>query len=75
MSTPAVQDMYPFDPEGSIFLPKTEYPEREFDRWYFELLIGRGVGRDRQPQELFAMNEELTRMRQRYLGKTACREQ
>ena len=74
MSTPAVQDTYPFDPEGSIFLPKTQYPEREFDRWYFELLTGRGIGRDRQPQELFALNEELTHMRLRYLGKAACRD-
>ena len=71
MNTPVPHDTQPFDPEGSIFLPTTQYPEREFDRWYFELLIGRGIGRDRTAEEILLLGQELAVMRQRYLGTVA----
>ena len=60
-----------FDPEGSIFLPKTQHPAREFDRWYFELMMGRGIGRDKEAEEILRLHEELKMMRTRILGGTA----
>lgn len=58
-------------PEGSIFLPLTQNPTREFDKWYFELLTGRGIGRDLEEGVSIMLGEELSRMKKLYLGHTA----
>ena len=66
-----------FDPRGSIFFPKTEYPLREFGDWGAAIYMRRGslfpgvtsatVTLERQ-QEL---HEELTRVRDWYMGQLA----
>ena len=60
-----------FDPEGSIFLPKTSNPEREFDNWRLQLLLGRGIGEGRSHDELIALDSQVQEARARYLGSKA----
>lgn len=60
-----------FDPEGSIFLPKTSNPEREFDHWRFELLLGRGIGEGKTYEQLVKLDEQVQEARSRYMGAKA----
>ena len=59
------------DPEGSIFLPKTDCPEREFDSWNLQLLLGRGVAEGRDYDEIQLLSDELQEIRARYIGANA----
>ena len=60
-----------FDPEGSIFLPKTGNPTREFDNWRLQLLLGRGIGEGRTHDELIELDAQVQAARSRYLGARA----
>lgn len=66
-----------FDPRGSIFLPKTEYPEREFSEWEFSLLARRGalfpdITSDSETYGYQCdLYDELCRVRSWYMGKLA----
>ena len=66
-----------FDPRGSIFLPKTEYPMREFSEWEFSILARRGelFPNITSDTETFAyqceLYEEFCGVRSWYLGKLA----
>ena len=57
-----------FDPEGFIFLPKTSNPEREFDNWRLQLLLGRGIGEGRSHEEIMMLDAQVQEARSRYLG-------
>ena len=60
-----------FDPEGSIFLPKTDNPEREFDNWRLQLLLGRGIGEGKTHEEVVELDTQVQAARFRYLGAKA----
>jgi hypothetical protein len=66
-----------FDPMGSIFLPKTEYYEREFADWEVAIMMRRGIlfpnttsmtESFQYQQELY---EELVMVRSWYMGQRA----
>jgi len=59
------------DPDGSIFLPKTAFPEQEFEAWYFQLMLGRGIGRNQEPEEILRLHEELETIRAQHIGRLA----
>lgn len=73
MTDRAEIDTDSFDPSGSIFLPKTDYPVQEFNRWSFELFMGRGIGRDLEAHEIISLHAELEAVRSHYLGGMALR--
>ena len=59
------------DPSGSIFLPRSEHPEREFESWYFQLMLGRGIARDKTIEEVGEIHEALIESRRRHLAGIA----
>ena len=71
MTHPDVQSNSSNDPEGSIFLPKTKNPEREFDNWRLALLMGRGEAEGKSVKEILRLSELLEEARDRYLGDLA----
>ena len=60
-----------FDPEGSIFLPKTSNPAREFDNWRLQLLLGRGIGEGKTHEEIAELDMQVQTARSRYFGALA----
>lgn len=66
--TRQAEDGAGFDPEGSIFLPKTSNPEREFDNWRLQLLLGRGIGEGRSHEEILILDAQVQEARARHLG-------
>jgi hypothetical protein len=62
-----------FDPSGSIFLPKTTSPVREFSQLELGILLRRGphVSLDTSLEEQIALYEELCKVRAWYMGKRA----
>ncbi len=68
-----------FDPSGSIFLPKTKFPDREFSSWETSIMLRRGelfsnvdseIDSFSYQQELY---DELCRVRDWYMGSLAYR--
>ncbi len=62
-----------FDPRGSIFLPHTSQPDREFSRWETAIFLRRGelLGPDSTPEDQQRLYDELCRVRQWWLARTA----
>jgi hypothetical protein len=58
-------------PEGSIFLPKTPFPDREFESWEFQLLTGRGIAAGKEYEDIQIMADELREVRSRHIGSEA----
>lgn len=71
MAHPDAQSSQTNDPEGSIFLPKTRNPEREFENWRLALLMGRGEAEGKSGEEILELVELLKKARDRYLGDLA----
>lgn len=63
-----------FDPSGSIFLPKTTNPDREFSNWEAAIFLRRGglFTPETSLDEQQRLYDELCRVRQWWLGKDAC---
>jgi hypothetical protein len=60
-----------FDPEGSIFLPKTSNPVREFDNWRLQLLLGRGIAEGKTLEEITELDRLVQAARSRHMGSAA----
>lgn len=62
-----------FDPSGSIFLPKTSNPLREFSNWETAIFLRRGgiLDVNSSPEEQQLLYDELKRVRAWWLAHTA----